>query len=70
LTDFLALWIPFYYLLKIIFLIYLFHPSTQGAKQIYDVIIEPFLSKYEEQIDKALGADSSTNESNTRKKSS
>jgi len=55
LTDFLALWIPFYYLIKISFLIWCMHPITQGSKKIYDFLIEPLLSKYEEHIDNAFG---------------
>ena len=33
--------IPFYYFLKLGFLVYLFHPSTQGALTVYQSVIRP-----------------------------
>jgi receptor expression-enhancing protein 5/6 len=44
--------IPFYYVLKIIILIWLFHPHTQGAITIYDHFIYPLWKEHEEKIDK------------------
>lgn len=44
-------YIPFYFLLKIIFLIWLFMPNTRGASKIYDTIISKFFKKYKTQID-------------------
>ena len=40
--------IPFYYFLKLGFLVYLFHPSTMGATTVYNQFILPHLSKLEE----------------------
>ena len=51
LTDVLVFWIPFYYLAKIAFLLWCFMPQTRGAQRIYDVAIEPTMSKYEGAID-------------------
>ena len=45
--------IPFYYFLKLGFLVYLFHPSTQGATTIYDKFIYPKFKQYEGQINSA-----------------
>ena len=45
--------IPFYFVLKLAFYIYLFHPSTQGATTIYDKVLLPFIKPYEEKIDNA-----------------
>jgi receptor expression-enhancing protein 5/6 len=39
--------IPFYDIIRLIFYIYLFHPKTQGAVVIYDLIIKPIITKYE-----------------------
>ena len=33
--------IPFYYFLKLGFLVYLFHPSTEGALTVYKTVIRP-----------------------------
>ena len=33
--------IPFYYFLKLGFLVYLFHPSTMGATSVYNTMILP-----------------------------
>ena len=43
--------IPFYYVLKVGMLIWMFHPSTQGAITLYDNFVLPFVKQYESQID-------------------
>ena len=43
--------IPFYFILKIVFLIWLFLPTFRGAKVIYHSIIEKLFNKYRPQID-------------------
>jgi receptor expression-enhancing protein 5/6 len=43
--------IPFYFILKITFLIWLFMPNTKGALIIYTKIISKLFKKYEKQID-------------------
>ena len=42
--------IPFYYFLKLGFLIYLFHPSTLGATTVYNTIIKPRIEQYQPSI--------------------
>jgi len=42
--------IPFYYFLKLGFLVYLFHPSTLGATTIYEKFIYPRFQQYEAQL--------------------
>ncbi|CCG25717.1 Yop1 protein [Candida orthopsilosis Co 90-125] len=39
-------WIPFYYLFKTIFLLYIGVPSFGGANVVYNVIIKPIADKY------------------------
>ena len=46
--------IPYYFLIKLVFLIWLFFPSTSGATYIYDKILSKFFSKYEETIDSKI----------------
>lgn len=46
--------IPFYNFFKMTLYIYLFHPKTRGAEQIYFRFLEPLLSKYEAKIDELL----------------
>ena len=41
--------VPFYFAIKIMFLIYLFHPKTLGAKNVYENLIEP-LAKNKEML--------------------
>jgi len=53
LTDFFLYWIPLYHLVKIVFLVWCYLPSTRGAQVIYQKVIEPILSKYEGKIDGA-----------------
>ena len=42
--------IPFYYFLKLGFLVYLFHPSTLGATTVYNNFILPYMREYEGRI--------------------
>ena len=43
--------IPFYFVIKIVFLIWLFMPNTKGATKIYDNIISKCFNRYKSQID-------------------
>jgi receptor expression-enhancing protein 5/6 len=45
---------PFYFIFKIIFLIWCFMPNTIGALFIYNKFVGPYFKKYEEQIDKKI----------------
>ena len=45
---------PFYFIFKIIFLIWCFMPNTMGALFIYNKFVGPYFKKYEEQIDKKV----------------
>jgi len=53
-SDWLLFWLPFYFLLKLIFLVYLFVPRYKGAVVIYDNIIRPILKRHEAQIDQKI----------------
>ena len=43
--------IPFYYFLKVGFLVYLFHPNTLGANWVYKNVIVPHMADYEKRLD-------------------
>lgn len=47
-------WLPFYYLLKLLFIVTLLHHKFQGAEAIYRYIISPILQQYEARIDAAV----------------
>eukprot|EP00695_Tsukubamonas_globosa_P003442 TRINITY_DN636_c0_g1_i1.p1 TRINITY_DN636_c0_g1~~TRINITY_DN636_c0_g1_i1.p1 ORF type:complete len:160 (+),score=44.42 TRINITY_DN636_c0_g1_i1:49-480(+) len=49
-------WLPLYYPLKLLFIIWLQLPQTQGAKKLYNGFIEPYLNKHEGNIDKAIAS--------------
>ncbi|VDP45389.1 unnamed protein product [Soboliphyme baturini] len=51
LTDVLLFWLPFYYELKIVFVIWLLSPYTRGATILYKTFIHPTLTLHEEAID-------------------
>lgn len=42
--------LPFYYLAKVLFLIYLFFPTTKGAIVIYNKVVLPLYKKHGEKI--------------------
>ena len=45
---------PFYFVLKILFLIWCFMPNTMGALFIYNKVVGPFFRKYENKIDQKI----------------
>jgi len=53
-ADLLLFWLPFYYFLKLIFLIYLFAPQTKGAAVIYEKFLGPVLRQYQGKIDQEV----------------
>ena len=46
--------IPFYYLLKLLFLVYLMHPQYRGALACYANFVAPYLKSRETEIDNAI----------------
>merc|ERR1712137_1486093 len=42
-ADFLISFIPFYFLIKVVFLIWCYHPSFNGATVIYDALLKEHL---------------------------
>ncbi|CBZ53204.1 Receptor expression-enhancing protein 3, related [Neospora caninum Liverpool] len=53
-VDIILFWVPFYYLLKCAFLLYLYLPWTKGAETIYNQVIRPHLLEHEKSIDGAV----------------
>lgn len=52
--DIFISWFPFYYELKVLFLIWLLSPATNGTSYLYRKFIHPQLEKHEEEIDKYI----------------
>uniref|UniRef100_A0A7S3JCP2 Receptor expression-enhancing protein n=1 Tax=Euplotes harpa TaxID=151035 RepID=A0A7S3JCP2_9SPIT len=50
-ASFILVWIPFYFLFKLVFLAYLFFPITDGAGFIYENYVRVYFKKYEAHID-------------------
>ncbi|XP_061172066.1 receptor expression-enhancing protein 5-like isoform X1 [Saccostrea echinata] len=54
-TDIFLFWIPFYWLLKCIFLVWCMAPTSyNGSQMLYFRFIRPFILRYEKRIDSAL----------------
>ena len=53
-TSFLVKMIPFYYTIKLAFLIWLFMPNFKGAVYIYNLVIGPIFRKYEYKFDRGV----------------
>jgi len=51
---YLVVWIPFYYPMKLVFLLYLFLPRTRGANRVYHMFVSPFLKRNRHKIDATL----------------
>lgn len=52
--DAFLFWLPFYSLGKVLLVVYLWYPGTQGAQVIYNRFIRVNLGKYEPMIDNAI----------------
>jgi len=53
-TDLLLYWVPFYYFVKMAFLLWCYLPQYEGANVIYKRFIFPNLAKFEGRVDKAI----------------
>ncbi|KAI7904196.1 TB2/DP1, HVA22 family-domain-containing protein [Cokeromyces recurvatus] len=53
-TDLFLFWLPFYTEIKLIILLWLILPQTQGTSVIYTNYLDPFLHAHEEYIDTIL----------------
>ncbi|KAJ1605418.1 TB2/DP1/HVA22-like integral membrane protein [Cryptosporidium canis] len=52
--DIILFWVPFYYLLKLFFLFWLFLPQTAGAVILYNNIFRRLLIRFEKKIDDTI----------------
>ncbi|KIK97942.1 hypothetical protein PAXRUDRAFT_824410 [Paxillus rubicundulus Ve08.2h10] len=55
-AEWLISWIPMYYLMKTLFLLYLALPQTRGSSYIYINHLQPFFHSHESQIDATLAS--------------
>merc|ERR1719174_2344341 len=53
-VDYILYWVPLYYLLKLVFLVWLMIPKLGGAELVYKVLIEPSLRQYRKKIDTSI----------------
>lgn len=53
-SDVLLSWLPFYYEIKMIFVIWLLSPITKGSKYLYKKFVHPHLVKRENEIDEYI----------------
>lgn len=53
---FVAFWFPFYYELKILFVLWLISPATKGSTYIFRKVINPQLSKHEVVLDSYIAS--------------
>lgn len=53
-AGFILALIPFYFFLKLLLMVYMFHPTTQGAKWVYDNILQKYVKTYRGQVEEAI----------------
>uniref|UniRef100_A0A0G4FGB8 Receptor expression-enhancing protein n=1 Tax=Chromera velia CCMP2878 TaxID=1169474 RepID=A0A0G4FGB8_9ALVE len=53
-ADIILFWVPFYYLCKLVFLIWCMHPSSKGSVVCYNNLVRPFLMHHQKAIDGAF----------------
>ncbi|KAI1843816.1 hypothetical protein JX265_001109 [Neoarthrinium moseri] len=49
--EFILVWVPFYAYLRLLFLLYLVLPQTQGARYLYETYLHPYLEENEGNIE-------------------
>mmetsp|Transcript_95763 Transcript_95763/g.206659 ORF Transcript_95763/g.206659 Transcript_95763/m.206659 type:complete len:176 (-) Transcript_95763:166-693(-) len=54
--DLILYWLPFFYAIKIAFLVWCMHPTTKGATVLYNSVIRPVFLAHEEKIDSLLNS--------------
>ncbi|TWW72104.1 Receptor expression-enhancing protein 1 [Takifugu flavidus] len=54
-TDMFLCWLPFYYELKIAFVVWLLSPYTKGSSMLYRKFVHPTLSSKEKDVDEYIG---------------
>ncbi|KAF9348104.1 hypothetical protein BGX26_000443 [Mortierella sp. AD094] len=52
--DTFIFWFPFYYEIKLVFVLWMILPQTQGSIYLYQAFVDPYLAQHENDIDKAL----------------
>lgn len=53
-TDVFISWFPFYYEMKVIIVIWLLSPATEGSSILYRNFVHPMLAKREKEIDEYI----------------
>ena len=53
-VDLVLYWIPFFYPLKVTFLIWCMLPQYKGADKVYSYVLKPLMSKGNSVVDEAL----------------
>ncbi len=55
-VEFVIYWIPFYYPVKVTFLLWCMLPQYKGAAKVYELVIKPTFLKHESVLDAALNS--------------
>ncbi|CAJ0628552.1 5980_t:CDS:2 [Entrophospora sp. SA101] len=53
--DHFIFWFPFYYEIKMLFILWLIYPHSEGAAFLYNKFVNPTLTNHEQEIDSAIG---------------
>lgn len=53
-SDVLLFWVPFYYVFKAVFVLYLILPQFKGAEYVYTKFVRPYLTANEKKIDAGI----------------
>lgn len=54
--EFILVWVPFYAYARLLFLLYLVLPQTQGARHLYETYLHPYLEENETQIEEFIAS--------------
>ncbi|OMJ78268.1 hypothetical protein SteCoe_21945 [Stentor coeruleus] len=54
--DYLFFWVPCYFVIKLLVLVYMFFPETRGAVRFYNLFAKPIFKNLEDRIDTFLSS--------------
>ncbi|CEM30261.1 unnamed protein product [Vitrella brassicaformis CCMP3155] len=53
-ADYILFWVPFYWMMKLGFLVWLFLPQTQGSIHMYNNLVKPILTQNQGKIEQTM----------------
>ncbi|GFP82694.1 hva22-like protein j [Phtheirospermum japonicum] len=53
-SDIFISWLPMYRVMKLALYIYLWHPNIKGSDYVYEILLRPYMLRYETDVDRSI----------------